>query len=102
VKSNKAVRDLYNNSTPLLTTKSIKAVSIITSGRREAGDDFKIIPVVKSGSTVKDGAEYSLTQYNYTGNSQVFETDPATNVSWLAAGLLAANWGQRLKVPTPT
>lgn len=102
VKSNKAVRDLYSNNTPMLSTKPIKAVSIITSARREDVDDFKIIPVVKSGSATKDGAEYSLTQYNYTGNSQVFEADPATNARWLAAGLLAASWGQRLKVPVTT
>lgn len=102
VKSNKAVRDLYGNNTAILSSKPIRAVSLITSARREDGDDFRIIPVVKSGSTVKDGAEYSLTQYNYTGNSQVFETDPATNARWLSAGLAAANFGQRVKVPVTT
>lgn len=102
VKSNKAVRDLYSNNTPMLGTKPIFAVSVIVSARREDGDDFKVIPIVKSGSTVKDGAEYGLTQYNYTGISHVYETDPATNARWLAAGLLAANWGQRLKVPVIT
>lgn len=102
VKSNKAVRDLYGNNAAMLTAKPIRAISIITSARREDVDDFRIIPVVKSGSATKEGAEYTLTQYNYTGNSQVFETDPATNALWLSAGLLAASWGQRLKVPVTT
>lgn len=102
VKSNKAVRDLYGNAAPMLTDKPIKAVTVITNVRREDADDFKVIPLMKSGATVKDGAEYSLTQYNYTGIFQVYEADPATNAAWLYPALLAASWGQRLKPPVIT
>lgn len=99
VKTNKAFRDLYGNSAAMKSTKSIKAVSIITSARREDADDFRIIPILKSGETVTDGIEYPLTQYNYIGIFQTYDFDPATGAEWLYPALLAASWGQRLKVP---
>lgn len=99
VKTNKAFRDLYGNNTPMKSTKSIKAVSVITSARREDADDFRIIPILKSGETVTDGIEYPLTQYNYIGIFQTYDFDPATGAEWLYPALLAASWGQRLKVP---
>lgn len=99
VKTNKAFRDLYGNSAAMKSTKSIKAVSIITSARREDADDFRIIPILKSGETVTDGVEYPLTQYNYIGIFQTYDFDPATGAEWLYPALLAASWGQRLKVP---
>jgi hypothetical protein len=102
VKANKDLQDLYSNPTALLSALSIKAVSVITSSRREDGDDQKVYPVMKSGTVAKDGLPYSQTQYNYTGNFQVFETDPATNARWLRAAVSAASWGQRLKIPVTT
>lgn len=102
VKANKDLQDLYRNAAALLSTRQIKAVSIITSSRREDGEDQKVYPVMKSGTVAKDGLPYSQTQYNYTGNFQVFETDPATNARWLSAAVSAASWGQRLKVPATT
>lgn len=99
VKANKAFRDLYGNSAAMKSTKSIKAVSIITSARREDADDFRITQILKSGETVADGIEYPLTQYNYIGIFQTYDFDPATGAEWLYPALLAASWGQRLKVP---
>lgn len=102
VKANKDLQDLYRNATAISSAREIKAVSVITSSRREDGDDQKVYPVMKSGTVAKDGLPYSQTQYNYTGNFQVFETDPATNARWLRAAVSAASWGQRLKIPVTT
>lgn len=99
VKESKSVRDLYGNNTAVQTTKEIMAVSIITNSRRDEFDNFKIRPIMKSGDSEAEGAEYPLVTYNYTGNSQVFEVDPATDLKWTVAGLQAASWGQKLWAP---
>lgn len=99
VKESKAARDLYGNNTAVQTTKEIKAVSVLTSSRRDEFDNFTITPIMKSGDAEAEGVEYPLVTYNYTGNSQVFEVDPATDLKWTVAGLQAASWGQKLWAP---
>jgi hypothetical protein len=101
VYANTAVQDLYSTATLLNTQKEIKAVSIITTSRKEEPDPLTVAPILKSGATQVDGTGYNLRASVYTTNSQTFEVDPATSQIWTKAAVEAVQWGQKIIVGTP-
>lgn len=90
--------DFYVNPTALQTVDdaAIRAITINPVARMLEPDSIGVTAVIQSGTTTKEGHRMKLKAGSYTGESHIFEINPATGAQWTPTEAQNVKFGQRI------
>lgn len=89
------VKDTYNYPSLSVNPLTIYAIQPAMCAEKSSAGAKTACHVVRSGGTDYDGATITLST-SYTYYPEIWETDPATGVAWVAAGITALEAGVKV------